>query len=316
MQSYQVSMRGGPLSPAGKSRRLSVGRQRWARSACEPFGESPLAPNARVESIAPVGPASAGNSVGSRPAARASIGGIRRIIRCAAWLPLALTLATWVGLGTARAEPPAGYYATADSSNRVALRNSLHEIVDDHQRVPYTSGLLDTWDVLEEADEDPSESGSILDVYRNRSFAKVGGGGGGYTRESVWPTSYGFVNDHIENYPYTDCHQRFLADLSYDAARSNRLYGECNAACTERSTDGGTTGVYPGTSNWSSTNIWETWEGRRGDVARALLYMDVRYAGDVNGNSGAAEPDLVLTDDIGLVVSSSSNESIAHMGRL
>ena len=49
------------------------------------------------------------------------------------------------------AQPP-GYYDTADTSSPEALRQSLHEIIDDHQRFPYTSGATDTWDVLEAAD--------------------------------------------------------------------------------------------------------------------------------------------------------------------
>jgi hypothetical protein len=48
---------------------------------------------------------------------------------------------------------PAGYYDAADASSPAALRHSLHEIIDDHQRFPYTSEATDTWDVLELADE-------------------------------------------------------------------------------------------------------------------------------------------------------------------
>ena len=39
---------------------------------------------------------------------------------------------------------PAGYYDTADNASPQALRESLHEIIDDHQRFPYTSSLTDT----------------------------------------------------------------------------------------------------------------------------------------------------------------------------
>ena len=79
---------------------------------------------------------------------------------------------------------------------------------------------------------------------------------------------------------------------------------------------GGGSGTYPGQSNWTTTGIWETWIGRRGDVARALFYLDVRYAGGTHGVTGAAEPDLILTDDASLVATSGTNASVAHMGRL
>ena len=214
------------------------------------------------------------------------------------------------------ADPPVGYYGSADTSSASALRTSLHEIIDDHQRLPYTSTALDTWDVLEEADEDPSDTGSIVDVYLNQSFAKNGGGGGGYNREHAWPKSYGFPVDGSLNYPYTDCHHLFLSDESYNSSRSNKPYDQCDASCTERPTVAGTGGGYPGASNWTTTGKWETWVGRRGDVARALFYSDVRYEGGLHGGSGAAEPDLVLTEDLAQVVTSGSNVSLAYMGRL
>ena len=214
------------------------------------------------------------------------------------------------------ADPPVGYYGSADTSSASALRTSLHEIIDDHQRLPYTSTALDTWDVLEEADEDPLDAGSIVDVYLNQSFAKNGGGGGGYIREHAWPKSYGFPVDGSLNYPYTDCHHLFLSDESYNSSRSNKPYDQCDASCTERPTVAGTGGGYPGASNWTTTGKWETWVGRRGDVARALFYSDVRYEGGLHGGSGAAEPDLVLAEDLAQVVTSGSNVSLAYMGRL
>ncbi|HEY5776219.1 MAG TPA: endonuclease, partial [Xanthomonadales bacterium] len=60
------------------------------------------------------------------------------------------------------------------------------------------------------------------------------------------------------------------------------------------------------------------WAGRRGDVARALMYMDVRYEGGVHGVTGYPEPDLVLTDDRGLMDQSvtGQNEAVGYMGLL
>lgn len=222
---------------------------------------------------------------------------------------------------TARADPPPGYYSSVDTSSSAALRAALHDVIDDHQRFPYTSSATDTWDILEEADQDALDAAAIRDVYRNRSFTKFGGGGGGYDREHAWPKSYGFPDDGSQNYPFTDCHHLFLSDTDYNGFRSNKRYGTCDTGCAERSTVsnggvGGGSGSYPGESNWSSTDEWETWTGRRGNVARALLYLDVRYEGGIHGASGASEPDLVLTDDLSLVVTTATNAAIAHMAEL
>lgn len=218
-------------------------------------------------------------------------------------------------------DPFTGYYAGVDAGTPAALRLTLHETIDDHQWHPYTSTATDTWDILDQADEDPNNPNNILDVYLNGSFPKAGGGNDYYNREHTWPSSYGFPNDGMSNYPHNDCHHLFLVYDSYNSSRGNDPYGQCDATCTEKPTElnndqGGGTGVYPGNSNWRTTGVWETWIGRRGDVARALLYLDVRYEGGTHGTTGVAEPDLILTDNASLIVTSTSNESVAYMGML
>jgi endonuclease I len=242
-------------------------------------------------------------------------------------LSIGLVLAALFFAPTALAQAPAGYYDTVDAGSAAALRATLHDVIDDHTRVPYTSGGTDTWDVLEDAQTDPSNSGRILDVYKNASYVKQGGGGSNYNREHIWPNSYGFPVDSGSNYPYTDCHALRLCDISYNGIRDNAPFRDCDAGCSEHPTDlngglGGGTGAYPGNSNWSdgsgSTATFEVWSGRRGDVARAMLYLDVRYEGGTHGGTGANEPDLILTDDQGLITSSlsGSNQSVAYMGLL
>ena len=227
--------------------------------------------------------------------------------------------------GAALAQAPAGYYASVDDSTQATLRSTLHAVIDDHQRFPYTSGGTDTWDILKQADEDPSNSSRILDVYRNASYGKVSGGGGSYNREHTWPNSYGFPDDGGGNYPYTDCHQLFLCDISYNGERGSKLFADGLASWDEFQTVagggvGGGSGTFPGWSNWSHDGLdrFQVWADRKGDVARALLYMDVRYEGGTHGTTGHNEPDLILTDSASLVYGSATgnNESVAYMGYL
>lgn len=213
------------------------------------------------------------------------------------------------------------YYQSADPGNAAALRASLHAIIKDHTRYPYTSAGTDTWTILEQADEDPEDPDRVVDVYRNASYAKVTTSRP-YNREHIWPKAYGFPDDSATNYPYTDTHMLFLADSSYNSTRNTRPFDDCPAICQEYPTvltngEGGGSGAYPGNSNWSDGVIWEVWNRRKGDLARALLYMDVRYEGGLNGITGSPEPDLVLTDNLSLIQTTGGNTTgTAYMGLL
>ncbi len=216
----------------------------------------------------------------------------------------------------AQADP--SYYATVDESSPSALRNTLHAIIDDHTRIPYTSSATDTWDVLELAGEDVDNSNQVISIYKNSANNKVGGGNNNYNREHSWPKSYGFPDDGSGNYPYTDMHHLFIADSSYNSSRSNKPFDICVNGCTEKATDVNNNRGGSGQSNFTKTGLWDVWSGRQGDIARAMFYMDVRYEGGNHGVTNSSEPDLILTDNTSLIAASSTgnNESVAYMGLL
>ncbi len=244
------------------------------------------------------------------------------------WHVMVRAYATFSGVAlTANYTPPSGgggggggYYDGVDTSSASALRTSLHALIDDSTKIPYTASTTDSWDVLEFADEDPLDPGRVLDIYKNTSYPKAGGGNNYYNREHTWPNSLGFPDDGASNYPYTDLHMLMLADITYNGARGNLAYGNCNASCTEYPTAayagrGGGSGTYPGNSNWTDGSVWQTWTGRKGDVARAVLYMDIRYEGGTNPH-GVSEPDLRMTDNAALVAPTGGNASVGYMGLL
>ena len=195
----------------------------------------------------------------------------------------------------------AGYYERVDPSSCRALRATLHGTIDDHVSVSYSPGV---WDVLEVADQDPTEPGKILDAYHNKKYTKVTDRSGGqdsdhYNREHTWPNSLGFPGTTgdlgLPNAPYTDTHMLYLTDSFYNLHRSNSPYRDCpgcssvDATIPNYGVGGG------GNDNRYSGSVYEVWSERKGDMARAVLYMDFRYEGGKHAGTGQSEPDLVLT---------------------
>lgn len=195
------------------------------------------------------------------------------------------------GVNVTRSFTVGDYYASVNSSTDATLRSTLHPVIDDHTEFTYTPGV---WDILEIADQAPDNFNQIIDVYQNRRFTKgtdrAGSGSNTYNREHTWPNSLGFSTNAPG--PYTDTHMLYLSQTVYNSDRGNLPYRDCpnsgGAPCGERSTQnnpfwlGGTgsnQGIYPGTSNWVNASQFEVWSARKGDLARAVLYMDIRYEG-------------------------------------
>ena len=227
--------------------------------------------------------------------------------------------------------PVGAYYDGVDTSTPERLMCTLHVKTLGHTAYPYSnSGATDTWKILEIADASPSDPNKILDVYRNRVFNAVSdrdgtGGGQTYNREHTWPNSLGFP-DRIGNLglpsaPYTDTHMLHLSDTGYNSTRGNFPYKTCASpgSCAEGVTEvnagfGGGSGLYPGNSNWSTNSGYEVWGHQKGNMARAVMYMAVRYQGGVDPTSGQNEPILRLTDNTGLIATQNNYNQAAYMG--
>ena len=149
-----------------------------------------------------------------------------------------------------------------------------------HTGIPYTDSSTDTWDVLSQVDEDPAVNTNVLLIYgyndtdgltktdrtRNKTLTDNGGGDvGRWNREHVFAKSLAdpsLVTD--EPGPGTDVHNLKPADAEQNSARSNRKF-----------TDGsGDPGIVSSNGGWYPGDEW------KGDVARIVMYMYVRYHGD------------------------------------
>jgi endonuclease I len=175
---------------------------------------------------------------------------------------------------------PSGYYNTAENKSDQSLRLALHNIIDDHIDYPYTSGLTDTWDILKIADADPNNANNVILIYTGES---VNGPQeyDGWNREHVWAKSRG---DFGTSRPTgTDVHNLRACNSNVNSTRSNYSFDNCSSSsCVQ---------TY-GNSYSSSALVFEPRDEDKGDVARIIFYMDLRYEGD------SEEEDLEMTESI------------------
>ena len=73
-----------------------------------------------------------------------------------------------------------------------ALRQTLHNIIDDHRVIKYSSNNPDTADALAKLDADPDNPNSVILIYSRRSEAISNfGTSSGWNREHLWCNSSG-----------------------------------------------------------------------------------------------------------------------------
>lgn len=183
------------------------------------------------------------------------------------------------------AQIPAGYYDTANGLTGDVLKSALHNIIDDHTTYPYTSSSTDVWDILKESDKDPNNSNNVILFYTGWSVnaAQEYNSGSGWSREHVWAKSRGDFG--TSQGAGTDAHHLRPTDVTVNSARNNRWFEEADVEYIDGD---GATGCFTSSTQW----IWEPRPEVKGDVARMLFYMVVRYEGD------AGEIDLELVDFI------------------
>ena len=172
-------------------------------------------------------------------------------------------------------------------------------MIKGHLEYPYTSGGTDVWDIVMDADEDPDISSNVLLIYTGRSQAKSYNASTASTdpdawnREHVWSQSRGdFGTDPGAG---TDVHHLKAADASVNSSRGNLDFDESLTQHSEA------------TECYFDSDSWEPRDEMKGDVARMLFYMDVRYEGE------RTDPELHLvnyTDALG------PNENPPIIGKL
>jgi len=179
------------------------------------------------------------------------------------------------------------YYDEAKGLREDALKTALYTIIKGHTEYDYTSSSTDVWDILKVTDRDPNNSANVILIYTGRSVnaAQEYNSGSGWSREHVWAKSRGDFG--TDRGPGTDVHHLRPADISVNSTRNNRSFDNCHT-CIEVWDEGVFSESYYDASEWT----FEPRDEVKGDVARMIFYMAVRYEGE-NG-----EPNLELTENL------------------
>ncbi len=178
--------------------------------------------------------------------------------------------------GLVSSTQPAGYYDSIDGLSGTALEQALQDIVAD-PNVVRAQTYADIIDILQEADQNPENSNQVWLVYTEQGRAKLdfqnnASNVGKWNREHTFPRSLAGYNS-IEaddtrdgkdifwatkadslRHGNSDAHALRAADGPENSLRGNQHYGQYNGPS-------GTLGSF------------------KGDVARSVLFLQIRYNG-------------------------------------
>jgi hypothetical protein len=183
---------------------------------------------------------------------------------------------------------PSGYYDSLEGLSGTALKQAVQDIIANPSVVRLHS-YADIWDIIRTADQNPVNSNQVWCMYFESPMAKIDQQVGSsivgkWNREHIFCQSRGGFevssNDSADGINFwsstsaasvvdgvSDAHHIRAENGQENSSRNNKNFGTVTSAT-----------VYAGPSN--TLGSW------RGDVARSLFYMAVRYNGlnVVNGD--------------------------------
>lgn len=186
--------------------------------------------------------------------------------------------------GIVTSTAPAGYYDSLEGKSGAVLKQAVQDIIA-NPTVVRAHNYGDITNILKVADQNPLNSNEVWLMYKEVSrskflFQDTGSGTGRWNREHIYPQSRGGFADGTSDTPdginvweptsasmlnhgHADAHHLRAEDGPENSSRNNKDFGLTD---------------YNGFSG--NAGSW------KGDVARAVFYMAIRYNGldVVNGN--------------------------------
>ena len=175
-------------------------------------------------------------------------------------------------------------------NSKEEFKDNLHELLE----TTHTKRLTykEVWTALESLDEDPNNKNNVLCFYSGQSLLKtnhVGSSGqaGYWNREHLFPQSRGFNSNNAV--AHNDIFHIRATDYVVNSNRKDTDFGE-------------------------GSDYYEPRDEIKGDIARALLYMVVRYNEDdyssYNGITDSDDLDLELIEGKSSTAKTANNEYV------
>ena len=228
---------------------------------------------------------------------------------------LLLLMAIGSGLG---AQIPSGYYNNANGKTGDELKTALHDIITGHTTINYSQIWNAFWST------DNKGNGVVWDMYSDipngtppytfsigqNQCGEYVQEGDCYNREHSWPQSWFGGDDQAT--PSRDLHHVFPTDGFVNAQRSNYPFGEVNTA-SWTSQNGSKLGTCKSSLGYVGT-VFEPIDEYKGDFARAMMYMSVRYytEDDNWGTSGMTNKSEILPWAIQMLLDWSDNDPVSQ----
>ena len=180
---------------------------------------------------------------------------------------------------SAMADIPNNYYAGVEDLTGAELKTRLHGIIKNHTEYSYR----EVWDLLSYTDEDLDNPDNVKLLYSGWTLPKSSHGGNPsqWNREHVWAKSHGQFGKRPP--AGTDLHHLRPTDVTVNSRRGNLDFDNGGELYTDG--DGAT-------QCRVDSDSWEPPNSVKGDIARMIFYMAVRYEG------GDGAPDLELADNV------------------
>lgn len=187
-----------------------------------------------------------------------------------------------------------GYYSSITTnilSNSSSLKSTLNQIVSANTKKISYSDATTSLKTIDSYDGDYVEC-----IYTGERLGKdnSGSASGQWNKEHIWAKSHGFNDQKYD--AYSDLHHLRVSEARINSSRSNSYFDEVSNP-TNKDDYG---------NKWTST-VFEPRDEVKGDIARMLLYMVVRYEDSTL--------DLELTNDTTLA-SKAENGTEGYIGIL